>query len=937
MAGHLLNRWLAGGCGLMLALPAFGAGAADRGPFFPPQSSVVLLAGLPGDLESENTYREQLQTWLEILGAGGTAQKLFVLCDDPQSVSATNNRHPPVTLLSATRTNFLSLGRSLAGQTNPLVVIAWGHGGKQGSTPVFHVRGPRIKPEDFKTLAGAAPAAESRWILFFRGSGSFGRQLAGESRHILSSESDTMFTSDPIGMTALLKLARARPELSFRAMSEELGRAIADWYKERNLARTEEPALWVANDPPRLLAPAAEEGALASVKPAQPEEAPAKKSPELPPATNDLPAVWKEIARVDAQKYLPADGVVLRRRLEYTLGTQPALATEQDEFIQILTAEGKRFGDFDVSYSPPFEDITFLDCEVLGPNGKLTRLDPDAIRESGEAAVGDYQRGHRKFFSLPGVGPGAVVRYHYRTQWKTFPLPHVSLEIPLVHELAVLDCSLKISLPKDSPFHFAFENFPTTDLESRNTEHASPTPDPTISQTTFGATYSWRFADLPARDQEVLSRPGRRSGLMFSTFADWPAFAEWYGRISNLADEVTPEIAAKASELAREAKTDHEKVLALYNYVTGLRYVAVPLGVNSFRPHAAANVLQNQYGDCKDKANLLNTFLRSLKMDAHLVLVPRFSQAHDDIPGLAFNHAISRVILDGQIIWVDTTDDVCRFGMLPPGDPGRKVLVIGGQEPGLSQLPAPEPKDHQLKLRAEVDCAHPATALPTTLSVTAVGYPDYALRETAREAKQNRASLPVLAARFRPVAGSFALEHQSASLVSALDEDFTWQAEGAFIGLSFINPSAQLPTIPPFQSSNAPSLHPSTTPSSISLHAPFWLPKEWDLALHRRKSALYLNQGYPLTLKEEAQFSLPQGAKPGELPGVSENTKPPLRWRIEWSRRDGTEADKLTASFRAELVRGELSDAETPMFQAQLRDLLTALAVGAPLTWPVTK
>jgi hypothetical protein len=408
---------------------------------------------------------------------------------------------------------------------------------------------------------------------------------------------------------------------------------------------------------------------------------------------------------------------------------------------------------------------------------------------------------------------------------------------------------------------------------------------------------------------------------MFSTFADWPAFAEWYGRISNLADEVTPEIAAKASELAREAKTDREKVLALYNYVTRLRYVAVPLGVNSFRPHAAANVLQNQYGDCKDKANLLNTLLRSLKMDAHLVLVPRFSQAHDDIPGLAFNHAISRVILDRQIIWVDTTDDVCRFGMLPPGDPGRKVLVIGGQEPGLSQLPAPEPKDHQLNLRAEVDCAHPATALPTTLSVTAVGYPDYALRETARETKQNRASLPVLAARFRPVAGSFALEHQSASLVSALDEDFTWQAEGAFIGLSSTNPSIQ-------QSNN---------PVHVLLHAPFWLPKEWDLALHRRESALYLNQGYPLTLKEEAQFTLPQGAKPGELPGMSKNTKPPLRWRIEWSRRGGTEADKLTASFRAELVRGELSDAETPMFQAQLRDLLTALAVGAPLTWPVTK
>ena len=70
---------------------------------------------------------------------------------------------------------------------------------------------------------------------------------------------------------------------------------------------------------------------------------------------------------------------------------------------------------------------------------------------------------------------------------------------------------------------------------------------------------------------------------------------------------------------------------------------------------------KNQYGDCKDKANLYNTLLHSLKIDAQLVLVPRFTQANDDLPGFAFNHAISRVKLDGDFLWVDTTDGICRF------------------------------------------------------------------------------------------------------------------------------------------------------------------------------------------------------------------------------------------------------------------------------------
>ena len=96
----------------------------------------------------------------------------------------------------------------------------------------------------------------------------------------------------------------------------------------------------------------------------------------------------------------------------------------------------------------------------------------------------------------------------------------------------------------------------------------------------------------------------------------------------------------------------------------------------------------------------------------------------------------------------------------------------------------------------------------------------------------------------------------------------------------------------------------STAGGSRLLRAPFWLPKEWDLALHRRKAGLYLNQGYPLTLEEEFEFALPAKAQPAVLPGVSENSSAPLRWRVEWTKIGD---DKLSARMRAELARGELS------------------------------
>jgi hypothetical protein len=100
------------------------------------------------------------------------------------------------------------------------------------------------------------------------------------------------------------------------------------------------------------------------------------------------------------------------------------------------------------------------------------------------------------------------------------------------------------------------------------------------------------------------------------------------------------------------------------------------------------------------------------------------------------------------------------------------------------------------------------------------------------------------------------------------------------------------------------------------------------LALHHRKAALYLNLGYPLTLEEEFEFALPAKAQPAVLPGVKENTTAPLRWRVEWTKLG---EDRLVARLRAELARGELTVAETPVVQRQLRELLAALAAGASL------
>jgi len=118
------------------------------------------------------------------------------------------------------------------------------------------------------------------------------------------------------------------------------------------------------------------------------------------------------------------------------------------------------------------------------------------------------------------------------------------------------------------------------------------------------------------------------------------------------------------------------------------------------------------------------------------------------------------------------------------------------------------------------------------------------------------------------------------------------------------------------------------------LRSVFWLPKEWELALNHRNSALLLNGGYPLTLDEEIDFTLPPRSKVTATVGPAESSEPPLKWKIEWKKSGDA---KLRATLHAELSHGELSVAEIAAFQRQLRSLMNAVGSESAFSHPETK
>lgn len=861
---------------LLLFFPS--AALADE-PFLKDRT-VVVVAGLPGDMESERNFAEQTARLLtDFARPETTPQQVFLL----SSLAKNLDFKAPyaMALLPNDRETFLGLADKLKDSKAPVTFIVFGHGGNQGDTPVFHVPGPRLTPDDFAQVAKACPS--STWCLFFPGSGFFAQALRGPGRTTLATEADDKhFHGDPISFGLFAGLLDKETDLN--RLADRLGTVTDRWYQDRSLARTEEPALWVNSDAPRklindgLVGPGGTPVATTNVvvNPA-------------PPGTSVPGPEWAGIQHVKPQDYPQADAVVLSRRESYVLGDDTQVTEEEETFIQILTRQGKKYGDFDYTFSPPEEDLSFQACEVRLANGGLLALDPDAIRDGANASMGNYPTGQRKFFSMPSVEPGAIVHVKLKRYWKRFPFPHVFEEIPLVSDAPTKEFKVEFSLPERSAFHSRITNYPPV--------------DPAVAKSQYGSTYTWQFHDLPALADEPLRAANMTPELIITTFPDWAGFASWYTGIIRESDNPTPEMKAQAAQLVASAKTDRERIAAVARYVTAFRYVSVPLGVNSYRPHAAANVWANRYGDCKDKANLLNTMLRTLGYKCNLVLVPRFSQAYEDLPGFAFNHAISQVKLGEETLWIDSTDDVCRFGLLPPGDPGRKVLVIGDSSHALTQLPEAEAKDHRLTLDTQVDMAGDATAgAQVTIRAQTTGYADYLLRASIL-GMGPRSIVPLLGGTFEPTTGEFDLQHQEATPVAELDQSFSWKGEGSWPGLISRLPES----------------------STRLMRLPAWLPREWSVATLPRTTPLHLNQGYPMEISQRWTVRLPAGASGVKLPAVQLQESKVLSWKLTWT---SNSASEVGAKLDLILLKADLTLDEVRRFQTSCHQLEQALQNG---------
>ncbi len=360
----------------------------------------------------------------------------------------------------------------------------------------------------------------------------------------------------------------------------------------------------------------------------------------------------------------------------------------------------ERFGQLIFGYSSANEKLEMDYVRVRKADGTVVNATTSDIQDltapvAREAPI--YTDSRQKHITVPGLRPGDTLEYHLVWHLHTaLAKNHFWVEHDFVKKgVIVLSDELTVNIPAASKVKLKNE----ADFE------------PKINEQDGRRIYSWKHANLKPdseREEEEKKKAEEESdeekedsadpeeirpAVQLTTFQNWDEVGQWYAELQR--DRVVPDekIKVKAEEIIKGRTTEKEKAQALYEYVAkNFRYVSLSLGQGRYQPHAATDVMVNQYGDCKDKHTLLASMLTATGLRAYPVLMNSARKIDEDMPSPGqFDHVISAIPMGNETLWADTTAEIAPVGLLSPRLRNKKALMIPTSGPARLETTPAEP------------------------------------------------------------------------------------------------------------------------------------------------------------------------------------------------------------------------------------------------------
>jgi hypothetical protein len=164
-----------------------------------------------------------------------------------------------------------------------------------------------------------------------------------------------------------------------------------------------------------------------------------------------------------------------------------------------------------------------------------------------------------------------------------------------------------------------------------------------------GDEHIWTADKVPAVSalNDVPPNECQYAYIQITEYTDWKDVRHWARGLFSAASQPTPELMAQVEPLLANCKTIEEKADVLLRFVQDdVRYLGIHLNESTHRPTAPQDVIEQRFGDCKDKSLLLVALLRGIGLEADVALVNsawRNGLINLQPSPLSFDHAIVRV------------------------------------------------------------------------------------------------------------------------------------------------------------------------------------------------------------------------------------------------------------------------------------------------------
>ncbi len=571
-------------------------------------------------------------------------------------------------------------GRQTLAATDEFWLILLGFSGRSSEgVPTFQVTGPRLAATDLKSALDSIPARQYVFV-GTSDSGGFIPILLKSNRDVLAAtreQGEIDLPRFPEGWAAALM---EKPQAGWKEIAARAAELTDQSYAKSNLAVGEHARLGDSETGKMLEAPfGVDHVAQAADKPQSGELMPLINASDIKVKIHKPNDEWeKQAATPETKKLIEAaratpnpDGfssIILEQRLGYSVGEDRSAEDFVMQRIYITREDGvARWANFMLPQDPPAVMTKLEAARIIQPDGSSTVFNPAKMPVATDPSSGMDNALTMVFMPDTHAGCLIEIAYHVRHLLDA-TLPAFSEELPVQQDIPVLLTQLQLRVPANNHVHYKLRNSDQKPVENL---------------ANGVQTLSWNLKDMPAFEPLPFDPPARdfMVALDISSLDSWDAFAAWYRRLSRGSDVQDATVKAKADELAAGATSRLDKIRKAYEFVSALRYVAIEFGINGIRPRTPTLVLQNRYGDCKDKANLLIALLADMGIEGRFSVLNRGSTTDVDFPSWQFNHAIAYVPKAPQAgqpddLWLDTTDSTAPFPTLSPGDIGRQALVF---------------------------------------------------------------------------------------------------------------------------------------------------------------------------------------------------------------------------------------------------------------------